>query len=940
MRIRKVRIRNFRSIIDTGEVSLDENITLLLGKNEQGKTNFLKALESFGKEYKYEDDDLSYLATHEKELLQIPVVTIWFELNDDERKILSFVNEDFKKQTEVVITRYFDGHYEIEKPDLGKIQENFDEIKSSILKILKENKNKINESFDFLNQIDKNKHVNWLKSLQNADGGFSHQPGQPSHIIHTYYAVKALIGLGNFNLIDKNKLVQFILSCQHPHGGFGHLPNQPPQTQFTYHAIMLLKELGALDQIDKNKHVNWLKSLQNADGGFSHQPGQASHITNTYFAIKALAELGALNQIDKKKVVEFLISCQHPHGGFGQLPNQQPYPQYTYNAIFLLKKFGDLDKIELQKHISWLKSLQRPDGGFWPGTGQEQSQMNPTYFATRTLMEAGELNRINVSRLVEFILSLQHQNGGFGSTQGQQPHVQFTYHGIMLLGELQAYFSELFDKYLQELERASDPAEVDKSVKDILSIVSDDKLVNSIKKEAEKLKGAKNDVLGKILELIPNFVYFDSVDFIGDSISLDEYLKNKGNYKTFTNLFKLAGLDIEKIRATKTPHTISRFFKSATANITGMINEFWEQEEVTVNLEMIGDKILVSIDDTLGAKADPPSKRSDGFRWFLSFYINFMAGTKGELKNAVLLLDNPGWVLHPSGQKDLLDALEEIAKSNQIVIATHSPFLIDKNKLERIRIVKREANVGTKVYEKFWHSAYDSLQQIRASIGADISDSLFGGKNNIIVEGRSDTIYLEAMAEYLKRRGKTTIDLDKVFIVAAGGAEGVPYLVAWFKAEKYNLLALFDADDEGRKAARKIESIAEIDINTEVLKLDEISEEFKGKSLEIEDLFNEEFYHMAVNRVYKEIFENKLGESEVKLEEIPTEGLRTKRYAKFFKEKNLGGFDKVKVALEIKKMFSEKMSKEEEEKLEETVHNFEMLFRNIKEKFERKGVKL
>ncbi len=86
----------------------------------------------------------------------------------------------------------------------------------------------------------------------------------------------------------------------------------------------------------------------------------------------------------------------------------------------------------------------------------------------------------------------------------------------MLLRELQAYFSELFDEYLWELERASNPAEVDKSVKGILSIVSDDKLVNSIKKEVEKLKGAKNNVLGKILELIPSFVYFDAIDIIGD----------------------------------------------------------------------------------------------------------------------------------------------------------------------------------------------------------------------------------------------------------------------------------------------------------------------------------------------------------------------------------------------------------------------------------------
>ena len=175
-----------------------------------------------------------------------------------------------------------------------------------------------------------------------------------------------------------------------------------------------------------------------------------------------------------------------------------------------------------------------------------------------------------------------------------------------------------------------------------------------------------------------------------------------------------------------------------------------------------------------------------------------------------------------------------------------------------------------------------------------------------------------------------------MFIVAAGGAGGVSYLVAWFKAEKYNSLALLDADDKGREIARKIEAVAEIDVNTEVLKLDEISEEFKGKSLEIEDLFNEEFYHIAVNRAYKEIFENKLGRSEVKLEEVPDKRLRTKRYSKFFRDKNLGGFDKVKVALEIKKMLLEGMSKEEEEMLEETVRNFE----KIKEKFEKKGIKL
>lgn len=395
------------------------------------------------------------------------------------------------------------------------------------------------------------------------------------------------------------------------------------------------------------------------------------------------------------------------------------------------------------------------------------------------------------------------------------------------------------------------------------------------------------------------------------------------------------------VKNTQNPHRRKLLVREASVNITGMVNKFWKQEEVSVNLDIDGDTILVFVEDGLGAKADPPSRRSDGFRWFLSFYINFMSETKGELKNAMLLLDIPGWVLHLSGQRDLLDALEEIAKTNQIVIATHSPGLIDKNKLERIRIVQREANVGTKVYEKLWDSMYDSLATIRAAIGADISDSLFGHKNNIIVEGYSDKIYLETMADYLKMKNRNAIDVNKVMIMGAGGADKIPFLIAWFKAEKYVSLALLDGDDEGRRVIREIEKRnIDVDVKSDVLMLNEISEDFKGKDVEIEDLIDEKFYHMAVNRECKGIFENKLGKSEVELEEIPARGLRTKRYSKFFKEKDLGGFDKVKVALEIKRMLSGELSGGVGKMLGETVNNFETLFKSIKEKFKSKGVEL
>jgi len=850
MKVDKVRISNFRSIIDSGEVIIDEKITILLGKNEQGKTNFLKALESFKKDY--EEDDLCYLSdSRDYDPSEIPLITVYFKLDHHDQKLLKRFSSKFSDTTEIVITKYFDNHYEIEKPKIDKIledsQEDIRKVNDSINKHLVEIENKLALS----NKTDKQKHINWLISLQMPDGGFSHIPGQSSHITYTYFAVKALIELGALDRINKQKLIEFILSIQHPDGGFGHLPSQPPQAQFTCDAILLLKELKALNKTDKQKHINWLISLQMPDGGFSHIPGQSSHITYTYFAVKALIELGALDRINKQKLIEFILSIQHPDGGFGHLPSQPPQAQFTCDAILLVKEL-EIDLIHNFKE------------------------------ATQTLSK----------------LPLDTD-------------------------EIRSRIETLFDifKNLKEQEFSS--------------------IVEDIEKIKKKMKiNSKSNILKEVLNLISNFVYFDSIDIIEDKISMNEYLENKEKNGTFSNLFQLAGLNIENIKKIKDHHRRKRAFRNASATITGLINNSWTQEKVRVNIDIDGDQILVFIEDDAGAKADPPSKRSDGFRWFLSFYINFMAGTKGELKNAILLLDNPGWILHPSGQKDFLNTLEKMAENNQIVLATHSPFLIDKNKLERIRIVERRADgAGTKIYEKFYDSIYDSLQVIRAAIGADISDSLFGHKNNIVVEGYSDKLYLEAMANYLKKKKREVITLSNVMINGAGGADKIVYLLSWHKAEGYNVIGILDNDNKGNKAITEIKNKnLEIDVEKDVLKLDEIDDEFKGKGIEIEDLFDDEFFNKAVSIAYKEIFERKLEKTDINIDELPQEGLRTKKYERFFRENKLGGFDKIKIAMEIKKMLEKERITEGE--LGNSIDNFEKLFKKINEKFGSRGLKL
>ena len=460
--------------------------------------------------------------------------------------------------------------------------------------------------------------------------------------------------------------------------------------------------------------------------------------------------------------------------------------------------------------------------------------------------------------------------------------------------------------------------------KDITATIKE---LQKIQKEAIEQMGFEK----KILEIIPNFIYFDAIDLLDDTLNVDAFLKNKSKYGTFRRLAELSDLDVKEL--TEAGIIDRRFFtEEASATISGMVNRLWTQEQVEVSVGIDGKNLYVFVKDESGSR-DPPKRRSDGFQWFLSFYINFMAGSKGEFKNTVLLLDNPGVLLHPSGQKDLLGTLEEIAKTNQIVFTTHSPFLIDRKQLGRVRIVlKGGFKKGTSIKEKFHPSHFDSLEPIRAAIGMTLGDTLFGTKSNLIVEGYSDFLILEAMSNFCKKIDKNYL-LPKVSIISVGSADKIPYFALLLAKENLDFAILLDNDSKGRKVAKDLVKAYGIQDRV-IVRLDDISPEEMGKiDWEIEDLIEDSFYNRAVNEAYAEILQSK------SLEKISTENLddsltkQTKKYERFFRDEKLGGFDKILVAKQIYNILLDRNCKEEEVG-RKTIDNFSKLYEIINNKLQ------
>jgi hypothetical protein len=114
MKIVSARVKNYRSIVDSEVVQLSERVTVLVGKNEQGKTTFLRALASINPKSRYAPGDLpNHLraSLEERAPSEIPIVCAWLLPDSEERDALSDILADADQIEEFILTRYYDAHY-------------------------------------------------------------------------------------------------------------------------------------------------------------------------------------------------------------------------------------------------------------------------------------------------------------------------------------------------------------------------------------------------------------------------------------------------------------------------------------------------------------------------------------------------------------------------------------------------------------------------------------------------------------------------------------------------------------------------------------------------------------------------------------------------------------------------------------------------------------
>ena len=211
---------------------------------------------------------------------------------------------------------------------------------------------------------------------------------------------------------------------------------------------------------------------------------------------------------------------------------------------------------------------------------------------------------------------------------------------------------------------------------------------------------ADNNKSMAILKRLPKFIFHStSIDKIPDGVSVAEFISAPEKVSLgMLKLCKAAGLSIQKIQElAKTTSVPDRevFEDHYEGYISGGLNEFWTQEKYKVHFRIEKEGLSVSISDSTYRHRLPPSQRSEGFQWYLSFYSTIQNESASSLAT-IILLDNPALELHVDGQRDIKKFLEDkIAPHSQIIYVTHSPAMIDPFKIEQIRTVELNSSDGT-----------------------------------------------------------------------------------------------------------------------------------------------------------------------------------------------------------------------------------------------------
>jgi hypothetical protein len=365
---------------------------------------------------------------------------------------------------------------------------------------------------------------------------------------------------------------------------------------------------------------------------------------------------------------------------------------------------------------------------------------------------------------------------------------------------------------------------------------------------------------------LPRFVYFADYDIMPGIVSIPDLIERRDagtlnlGEQALLSLLAEAGAAPEEFLNPDKHERLIRELENTSNALTDEVFQYWSQnKELEVDLKILhaaepdaappldrAPILQVRVRNLRHRVSVPFDERSRGFVWFFSFMAYFTSLEEKSDHELILLLDEPGLSLHARAQEDLLLLIDErLAPKHQVIYTTHSPFMVAAGHLDRVRTVIDHDTVGTKVSAEIFKADEDTAFPLLAAMGIELTQTLFVGENNLLLEGPSDLIYCDVLTDALALQRRPGLDSHWVKI-PVGGAGKLSTFATLLASNKLSVAVVVDSSTKDQGAIKRLRDNDQLARRALV----EISEFTSAKDADIEDLFEPDFYLDLVNQAY------------------------------------------------------------------------------------------
>ncbi|GIH06659.1 hypothetical protein Rhe02_47260 [Rhizocola hellebori] len=392
------------------------------------------------------------------------------------------------------------------------------------------------------------------------------------------------------------------------------------------------------------------------------------------------------------------------------------------------------------------------------------------------------------------------------------------------------------------------------------------------------------DARDVLIEIVPKSFYFSSYGLLPGECDLTELVKKikaskalNDRERTVVALLAHAGEEPEDFMDADYDSRKAEL-QAASVDLSEHVFEYWKQnpdlevifdtDNLVVGKHDNGGDIVHRIlkieirDGRHGGVQTNFATRSTGFQWFFSFFAAFSEYQSSD-DPIIVLLDEPGTSLHGEAQKDFVRfVFEELGASKQTVYTTHSQFMIDPSRYEKLRAVhdratRKDPNLGVMITRINLSADRETVLPVESALGYSISQHLFlGAGQHLALEGSSDFVYLQRLTEHFSLKQKMGLD-PRLAMIPVGGADNMPAFVALL-GRRLKVSALIDGARTGSKidrvkAAAKSNGVPE----TSIVACSQV--DGVPANADVEDMFAIEDYL----RLYNWTFDTNLAESDL-----------------------------------------------------------------------------